>query len=117
MCIFSKSNYPYFPSSQKIFLDALMLGLQSSPMFGQVTIFRTFLVMVPGVNFIKVGHSAQIIEISSIHLRSTHVKTFQTLGTWHNTVYEIDPWSDSVIFFGHLDNPLIYQTSKNVRFS
>ena len=53
----------------------------------------------PGLDFIKVGRTAQIIEIALLKLgawRKAHskpLKASQKLGIGSKTVYEIDPWA------------------------
>ena len=59
----------------------------------------------PGVDFIKVGSTAQIIEIAlsicTLCLRPTKIWAYGAIGC--KPVYEIDPWEIS--FFPYLDCP------------
>ena len=61
--------------------------------------------MWPGVDFIKVGSTAQIIEIAlsicTLCLRPTKIWAYGAIGC--KPVYEIDPWEIS--FFPYLDCP------------
>ena len=59
--------------------------------------------MIAGVDFIKVGRTAQIVEIALLKLGawrkgcSTPLKASQKLGVGRKKVYEIDPRSERVL--------------------